>query len=158
MELLIIKGKSNVGKTTTAAMLHNALVEHCKASLKWVMLDHWKIPLQEKDLVPDFRSVFDYREHTVGIVSHGDTSRYAKQFIREMMKEYHVDILIVCSNEDGYNWNMLNRDFGEYVKNDNVFEYTEEEYWSQNKDDRFLVKENIVNKIIGHINSICDKL
>lgn len=157
MELLIIKGKGNVGKTTTAAMLHNALVERSKASLQWMMLDHWKFPLQEKDLVPDFRSVFDYREQKVGIVSHGDTSLYAKQFIRQMMNEFHVDILIVCSNEKGYNWNMLNRDFGEYVKSENILEYTEE-YWSQNKDDRFLVKENIVNKIIDHINSICDKL
>lgn len=157
MELIIIKGKSSVGKTTTAAMLHNALVERCKASLRWMMLDHWKFPLQEKDFVSDFRSVFDYREQKVGIVSHGDTSTYAKQFIRQMTNEFHVDILIVCSNENGYNWNMLNRDFGEYVKTDNVFEYTEE-YWSQNKDDRFLVKENIVNKIIDHINSICDKL
>ena len=157
MELIIIKGKSNVGKTTTAAMLHNALVEQHNASLQWMMLDHWKFPLHEKDLVPDFRSVFDYREHKLGIVSHGDTSLYAKRFIRQMMNEFHVDILIVCSNENGYNWNMLNRDFGDYIKSDNVFEYTEE-YWSQNNDDRFLVKENIVNKIIDHINSICDKL
>ncbi len=74
-----------------------------------------------------------------------------------MMNEFHVDILIVCSNENGYNWNMLNRDFGKYVKADNVFEYTED-YWSQNKDNRFLVKETIINKIINHINSICDKL
>lgn len=161
MELIIIKGKSHVGKTTIATQLHNKLTEIEGIELKWVMYDHWKLPIEEKDLyvprVPDFRSVFLYKGKFIGIVSHGDSSRYAKQFIRQMTNEFNVDILIVCSSIEGYNWNMLNRDFGEYVKMENIFEVTED-CWAINKCDRLSVKENIVTVIFNHINQISDRL
>lgn len=161
MELIIIKGKSNVGKTTIATQLHNKLTEIEGIELKWMMYDHWKLPIEEKDLyvprVPDFRSVFHYKGKSIGIVSHGDSSRYAKQFIRQMINDFNVDILIVCSSIDGYNWNMLNRDFGEYVKTENIFEVIDD-CWAVNKCDKLSAKENIVNNIVNHINQICDRL
>ena len=161
MELIIIKGKSNVGKTTIATLLHNKLTEIEGIELKWMIYDHWKLPVEEKDLyvprVPDFRSVFHYKEKRIGIVSHGDTSRYAKQFIRQIINDFSVDILIVCSSIDGYNWNMLNRDFGEYVKTENIFEVTKDDE-VENKCDNLSVKKNLVNNIINHINQIYDRI
>lgn len=161
MELIIIKGKSNVGKTSTATQLHNKLTEIEGIELKWMMYDLLKLPIEEKDLsvpcVPDFRSVFHYKGKSIGIVSHGDTSRYAKQFIRQMINEFNVDILIVCSSIDGYNWNMLNRDFGEYVKMRNIFE-VRSDCWAKEWDNRIIAKEPFVNKIINHIGKIINKL
>ena len=130
MELIIIKGKSNVGKTTIATLLHNKISEIKGIELMWMMYDLLKLPV---------------------------TSRYAKQFIRQMINYFSVDILIVCSSIDGYNWNMLNRDFGEYVKTENIFEVTED-CWAVNKCDKLSVKENLVNNIINHINQIYDRI
>lgn len=161
MELIIIKGNSHVGKTTIATQLHNKLTEIEGMELKWMMYDQWKLPIEEKDLnvprVPDFRSVFFYKRKLIGIISHGDTSLYAKQFIRQMINEFNVDILIVCSSIGGYNWNMLNRDFGEYVKTENIYDVTED-CWALNKCDKLSVKEKMVNNVINHINQICDIL
>lgn len=161
MELIIIKGKRNVGKTTIATLLHNKISEIKGIELMWMMYDLLKLPVEEKDLykprVPDFRSVFHYKEKRIGIVSHGDTSRYAKQFIRQMINDFSVDILIVCSSIDSYNWNMLNRDFGEYIKTENIFEVTKDDE-IVNKCDKLFVKDRLVNNIINHINQIYDRI
>ena len=161
MELIIIKGKSNVGKTTIATLLHNKLTEIEDCELLWMLYDHLKLPVEEKDLyeprVPDFQSVFFHRGKTIGIISHGDTALYAKRFIRQIINDFNVDILIVCSSIDGYNWNMLNRDFGEYVNTENIFEVTKDDE-IVNKCDKLSVKENLVNNIINHINQIYDRI
>lgn len=161
MELIIIKGKSKKGKTTIATLLHNKLTEIEDCELKWMFYDHLKLPVEEKDLyeprVPDFRSVFLFRWKTIGIVSHGDSSRFAKQFIRQLINDFHVDILVVCSSIDSLNWNMLNRDFREYVKAENIFEI-QDNYWSKNKDNMVFAKRDFVEILLNHINQICNRL
>lgn len=161
MELIIIKGKSHYGKTTIAKLIHNKLTEIKNFELQWMYYDHLKFPIEEKDLfeprVPDFRSVFQYLGKNIGIISHGDSSRYAKQHIRQMINDFHVDILIVCSSVDSLNWNMLNRDFGEYVKENNIFEVTDA-CWAANKSELISVKEIMVMEIINHIKQICNRL
>lgn len=155
MELIIIKGDKNVGKTTTAALLHNYLVERHNAEVKWMMLDHWKFPLQEKDLIPDFRSVLMYNMYTIGIISHGDTSRYLKAFIKEMIDDYHPDILIICANKKEYIWNMLRRTFENELKEENIFEITQE-HWSPCIDNTIAFKERLVRTINNHILHFCN--
>ena len=46
MELIIIKGKSNVGKTTIATLLHNKISEIKGIDLMWMMYDLLKLPLE----------------------------------------------------------------------------------------------------------------
>ena len=157
MELIIIKGKSGVGKTTMATLLHNKLTQIRGIQLEWMEYDHWLLPLEEKDLVPDFRSVFVYKGKTIGIISHGDTSRYAKQFIRQMINQFHVDILVVCSSIDGRNWNMLNRDFSEYINDENIFDVSTE-YWATDDTNRIAIKEVFVEKILNQLIKHCNKL
>lgn len=156
MELIIIKGESDAGKTTTAALLHNELIEHYEAELQWMILDDGKLPLCEEDLVPDFRVVLKYKGNTIGIVSHGDTSRYLKGFINEMTRSNDIDILIICANTKEYIWNMLDKKFGEVIKTGNIFELTNE-YWSVETKNKLSVKRPIVNEIINHINQISIK-
>ena len=52
---------------------------------------------------------------------------------------------------------MLNRDFGEYVKTENIFEVTKDDE-IVNKCDKLYVKESLVNNIINHINQIYDRI
>lgn len=157
MELIIIKGKSNIGKTTIATIFHNRLAQIERIKLKWMEYDSWLLPLEEKDLfypnVPDFRSVFLYKEKLIGIVSHGDSVLYAKQFIRQMMNEFNVDVLIVCSNVEGKNWDMLNRDFGKYIKDENIFEVSSD-CWTEDRNNRIIAKECFVDVLIKHLNQI----
>lgn len=161
MELLVIKGKSEIGKTTIATLLHNKVAQIEGIQLKWMMYDHKVLPIEEKDFcgdsMPDFRSVFLNNDRLIGIVSHGDSVLYAKQFIRQMINEFHVDILIVCSSIDGKNWEMLNKVFGDYIKEENVFDATSY-YCPKDRYDGLRVKEDLVNDIINKINQIYSRI
>lgn len=150
MEIIIIKGESDIGKTTTAAMLHNELVDNYAAKVQWMMFDFGKFPLCEKDLTPDFRSVLKCKDCTIGIISHGDTSTYLRGFIEEMTKYFFPDILIICANNKENIWNMLRRKFGEHIKDGNIFEITSEQM-SENISEKLIVKQNRINEIINRI-------
>lgn len=153
MEIIIIKGESDVGKTTTAAMLHNELVDNYAAIVQWMMLDFGKFPLCEEDLTPDFRSVLKCKGRTIGIISHGDTSTYLRGYINEMTNYFFPDILIICANNKEYIWSMLWRKFGEHIKEDNTFEITSKQK-SKNKSKKLTVKQKRIKEIINRIEQL----
>ena len=156
MEIIIIKGESDVGKTTKAAILHNELVDNYAAIVQWMMLDLGRFPLREEDLIPDFRSVLKCKGRTIGIISHGDTSTYLRGFIEEMTKYFFPDILIICANNKEYIWNMLRRKFGEHIKDGNIFEITSEQK-SEILSEKLTVKQKRVNEIINKIELLVSK-
>ena len=69
MELIIIRGRQNDGKTTTATMLHNALVGQSTA-VRLLKINGDYLPVWQE--VFDFRSVIDIGITRVAIISAGD--------------------------------------------------------------------------------------
>lgn len=150
MELIIIRGRQNDGKTTTATVLHNELVAHSD-SVRLLKINGNYLPVWNE--VRDFRSVIDIKEKRIAIISAGDVDDILKEEMEELIYEYRPDILVVCAraqDREGSAYRMLNDNFGDLVKEDNEF-WTE---WTDNPADALAAKYAVVEKIVNRIKKL----
>lgn len=147
MELIIIRGRQNDGKTTTATMLHNALVGQSTA-VRLLKINGDYLPVWQE--VFDFRSVIDIGITRVAIISAGDDDDVVAADMEALLYEYRPDVLVVCArkyNREGSTYRMLLENYGDIMKSEN-------EFWVENIEDQAegkKAKNNVVEKIINKI-------
>ncbi|MBQ8704343.1 MAG: hypothetical protein IJ524_08230 [Bacteroidales bacterium] len=150
MELIIIRGRQNDGKTTTATMLHNELVAHSNA-VRLLKTNGDYLPVGNE--VRDFRSVIDIKEKRIAIISAGDVDDVLNEEMKELIYEYRPDILIVCAraqDREGSAYRMLKENYADLIKEENEF-WTE---WTDNPNDAMTTKQKVVDRIVTRIMTI----
>lgn len=150
MELIIIRGRQNDGKTTTASMLHNELVARSNA-VRLLKIDGYYIPVGNE--VRDFRSVIDIKGKRIAIISAGDEDDVLKEKMEGLIYEYRPDILVVCAraqDREGSAYRMLKDNYGNLIKTENEF-WTE---WVEDPNKIMEAKRSIVQKIVNRIMNI----
>lgn len=150
MELIIIRGRQNDGKTTTATMLHNELVARSNAvRLLKTNGDYLPVGIE----VRDFRSVIDIKEKRIAIISAGDVDDVLNEEMEELIYEYRPDIMVVCAraqDREGSAYRMLKENYADLIKEENEF-WTE---WMDNPKDAITTKQKVVDKIVTRIMNI----
>lgn len=150
MELIIIRGQRDGGKSTTSAMVHNALAKK-KANLLYFKLPCNEIETGKK--AQDFFSVFEYLGKKIAIISRGDDAATLDNDMTILIEMYHPIIIVVCArsiDRQGSAYNMLTEKYGNLIKNENIF-------WSQFDDDYSQItkcKADVVGQIMNRINDI----
>ena len=150
MELIIIRGRQNDGKTTTAMMLHNELVAH-NTAVRLLKTNGDCLPVGNEVL--DFRSVIDIKEKRIAIISAGDSDDVLSEEMEELIYEYRPDIMVVCAralDREGSAYRMLKENYADLIKEENEF-WTE---WAENPDDAITIKQSVVEKIASRIMNI----
>ena len=150
MELIIIRGRQNDGKTTTATMLHNELVARSNA-VRLLKTNGDHLPVGND--VCDFRSVIDIEKKRVAIISEGDEADVLYKKMEELIYVYRPDVMTVCArayNREGSSYRMLEENYGELIKNENMF-WTEK---TEDFADALNTKRNIVNESVKRIMNI----
>ena len=147
MELIIIRGRQNDGKTTTATMLHNELVARSNA-VRLLKTNGDYLPVGNE--VRDFRSVIDIKDKRIAIISAGDVDDVLNEEMEELIYEYRPDIMVVCAraqDREGSAYRMLKDNYSTLVKEENEF-WTE---WVENPTDATKAKRAVVEKIANRI-------
>lgn len=150
MEHIIIRGRQNDGKTTTATMLHNELVARSNA-VRLLKTDGDYLPVGND--VCDFCSVIDIEKKRVAIISEGDEADVLYKKMEELIYVYRPDVMAVCArayNREGSSYRMLEENYGELIRNENMF-WTEK---TEDFADALNTKRNIVNEIVKRIMNI----
>jgi len=150
MELIIIRGRQNNGKTTTATLLHNELVGRgaklklLKTNGNYLSVDNWTV---------DFQSVLDFGKKRIVIISEGDNDDRLAELMESLINDYRPDVVVACArayDRVGSSYRMLTEKFKDLIKLEN-------EFWTEFSDDRTKMidaKRPIVEKIINKIQSI----
>lgn len=150
MELIIIRGRQNNGKTTTATLLHNELVGRganlklLKTNGNYLSVDNWMV---------DFQSVLDLGKKRIVIISEGDDDDRLAELMESLIDDYRPDIVVVCARArdvEGSSYRMLTERYEDLVKPEN-------EFWTEFADDcsKMLdVKRPIVELIVNKISNI----
>lgn len=150
MELIIIRGQRDGGKSTTSAMVHNALAKK-KANLLYFKLPCNEIEIGKK--AQDFFSVFEYLGKKVAIISRGDDAATLDHDMTILIELYHPEIMVVCArsiDRQGSAYIMLTEKYGNLIKQENIF-------WSQFDNDYSQIAEckaEVVDRIMNRINNI----
>ena len=150
MELIIIRGRQNDGKTTTATMLHNELVARSNA-VRLLKTNGDYLPVGNEVL--DFRSVIDIKEKRIAIISAGDSDDVLHEEMEELIYQYRPDIMVVCAralDREGSAYRMLKDNYANLIKEENEF-WTE---WTEKRDDAIIIKQSVVEKITNRIINI----
>jgi|GEM_PF-5311577 len=150
MEIIIIRGRQNDGKTTTATMLHNELVVRSNA-VRLLKTNGNYLPVGND--VRDFRSVIDIKENRIAIISAGDVDDVLNEEMEELIYKYRPDILVVCAraqDREGSAYRMLKDNYGNLIKEENEF-WTE---WMENQTDAMDAKRVVVERIVNRIMNI----
>lgn len=152
MELILLKGKEDAGKTTTAAMVHDKLVKRGAYEKEYIEL-HKKYKRGEKGW--DFRSELELKNKIIHIISEGDEVKFFNNNIlnykEESSQDNIVDVLVICvrtekSNQDiGIYYELVKKHFVDYLKEENGF------YINREGLDK---KEKIADEIAEHICNI----
>lgn len=147
MELIIIRGAQDSGKTTTAALVHNKLVENGATVKLLQMKDNI---LDAGQYTRDFQSVLDVEKKRIIIISEGDDDDTLYDNMEWYNNEYRPDIMVVCArtyNRSGSSYRMLTEYFSNAMREEN-------EFWAEYADDptktveaKFPIVERIVNRI-----------
>lgn len=114
MELIIIKGKQNSGKSTTAACVHNEIIAR-GAQLKMMHIYADVIPVMD---LRDFESVLDYGHIRVAIISQGDEANKLHERIERLCWEWRPNVLVVCCRtlpKPGSSIEMLQKSYPEWM-------------------------------------------
>ncbi len=150
MELVIIRGRRDDGKTTTATLLHNELigqganVKMLKTNGNYLSVDNWMV---------DFQSVLDLEKKRIVIISEGDDDDRLAELMESLIDDYRPDIVVVCARArdvEGSSYRMLTERYEDLVKPEN-------EFWTEFADDRSKmldVKRPIVELIVNKISNI----
>lgn len=150
MEIIIIRGRQNDGKTTTATILHNELVARSNA-VRLLKTNGNYLPVGND--VRDFRSVIDIKEKRIAIISAGDVDDVLNEEMEELIYKYRPDILVVCAraqDREGSAYRMLKDNYGNLIKEENEF-WTE---WMENQTDAMDAKRVVVERIVNRIMNI----
>lgn len=121
MELIIIRGTQNSGKSTTAACVHNEIIAR-GAQLKMLHIYADVIPVME---LRDFESVLDIGRVRVAIISQGDEADKLAERIERLRWEWRPNAIVVCCRSKkttGSSYEMLCDNYPEWMK-------TAKEYW-----------------------------
>lgn len=150
MELIIIRGRQDDGKTTTATLLHNELigqganVKMLKTNGNYLSVDNWMV---------DFHSVLDFNKKRIVIISEGDDDERLSELMESLIYDYRPDIVVVCArsyDRAGSSYRMLTEKYKDVIKPEN-------EFWTEFSDDRTKmldVKRPIVELIVNKISNI----
>lgn len=123
MNIIIIKGKQNSGKTTTAACVHNELINPEGALLKLFRTAGGYMPVIGE--MRDFWSVLDLGRKRIVIISQGDDANYLEKMMEHLIWSYAPDIVVVCTRTrpvEGSSWNMLHGKYNSSLRDDCIFE------------------------------------
>lgn len=93
MELILLKGKDDAGKTNTAACVYNILVKE-KAFVKKLELKNNLLNFGE--IGWDFRSELELENKIIHIISEGDTKIFFRENIFKYKQNDNVDFLVIC--------------------------------------------------------------
>ena len=150
MELVIIRGRRDDGKTTTATLLHNELigqganVKMLKTNGNYLSVDNWMV---------DFQSVLDFNKKRIVIISEGDDDDRLADLMVSLIDDYRPDIVVVCArsyDRVGSSYRMLTEKYKDLIKHEN-------EFWTEFADDSAKMidaKRPIVEKIFKRILAI----
>lgn len=98
MKLILLKGKDDSGKTTTAAFVHDELLKK-GAYKKYYKELHEDYKRGEKGW--DFRSELEFEDKIIHIISRGDERNYFNDHIfPQYDRTTNVDVLILCVRID----------------------------------------------------------
>lgn len=147
MELIIIRGTQDSGKTTTAALVHNRLVENGATAKLLQMKDNI---LDAGQYTRDFQSVLDVEKKRIVIISEGDDDDTLYERMEWLNDEYRPDIMVVCArtyNRSGSSYRMLTEYYSDAMREEN-------EFWVEYADDatktietKIPIVEQITNRI-----------
>jgi thymidylate kinase len=121
MELIVIRGAQNSGKTTTAALVHNRLVENGATVKLLQMKDNI---LDAGQYTRDFQSVLDIEKKRIVIISEGDDDDTLYEKMEWFENEYRPDIMVVCArtyNRSGSSYRMLTEYYSDAMHEENEF-------------------------------------
>jgi hypothetical protein len=151
MELIIIRGTQNSGKSTTAACVHNEIIAR-GAQPKMTHIYADVIPIME---LRDFESVLDYDRVRVAIISQGDDADKLHERIERLCWEWRPNALVVCCrsmNKTGSSYEMLQKKYPTWIN-------TAIEYWpnvvaTNNWQTILAAKQQTANQIANQIRNI----
>ncbi len=148
-KFIIITGTRDSGKTTTAGMVYKKLFP-CAKSVRLTDGDGKKLPIDdsliENSKPKDFIAYLEVKDRIVAIVSIGDYPEYLDEQIKIYLDK--VDYFVCClrtHNREGSTRKMLLTKYANYPM---------EEFWtvySENEAQKYLVKEEVVEKIVSII-------
>lgn len=150
MELIIIRGTQNSGKSTTAACVHNEIIAR-GAQLKMMHIYADVIPTGE---LRDFESVLDYGRTRVAIISQGDDANKLHERIECQCWEWRPNVLVVfCRTmpKPGSSIEMLQNTYPTWMP---AREYPVNKVASNNWKTILLAKQQIADQIANHIKQI----
>lgn len=151
MDIIIIKGTQNSGKTTTAACLHNELINPEGALLKLFRTAGGYMPVMGE--MRDFWSVLDLGRKRIVIISQGDDANYLEKMMEHLIWSYAPDIVVVCSRTrelEGSSLKMLNEKYGHFIRQDCIFEVVK----TDNPADALNAKKTLAHDIVNKIKSL----
>lgn len=152
MEIILIRGKENAGKTTTAGMLHDKLA---KKATKRYLFDDYNTEIEEfqydvNGVRMDFKSILVINGKIIVIITAGDevwrlmiNITFIIKFVKETL-EMDIDVLITCgrsSNRLGSAYQKLIEHFPKSKLSEIFVSRVEEENMN-------FEKQAAVNKII----------
>ena len=150
MELIIIKGKQNSGKSTTAACVHNEIIAR-GAHLKMMHIYADVIPVMD---LRDFESVLDYGHIRVAIISQGDEANKLHERIERLCWEWRPNALVVCCRtllKPGSSIEMLHKSYPKWMPA-KIFPVNK--IATNDWKTIMTAKENIANQIANYIKQI----
>ena len=121
MDLIIIRGTQDSGKSTTAACVHNEIIAR-GAQLKMMHIYGDVIPVMD---IRDFESVLDLGHVRVAIISPGDEAAMLSERIEHLRWEWRPNVIVVCCrsrNKIGSSYEMLQNNYPDWMQ-------TVQEYW-----------------------------
>ena len=151
MDIVIIKGTQNSGKTTTAACVHNELINPEGALLKLFRTAGGYLPVIGE--MRDFWSVLDLGRKRIVIISQGDDANYLQKMMEHLIWSYAPDIVVVCTRTrelEGSSLKMLNEKYGSFIRQDCIFETTR----TPNPADALVAKKALAHDIVTKIKSL----
>ena len=150
MELIIIRGRQNDGKTTTATILHNQLIEQgadvkmLRTNGNYLSVGSWMV---------DFQSVLDFGKKRIVIISEGDDKGHLAELMEDYICDYRPDIVVVSArsrDKVGSSYKMLKENWKDLVKPANEFKIE----FADDRAKMIDVKLPIIKSIINRIQSI----
>lgn len=149
MELILIRGVEDAGKTTAAARILKSLVREHGAIVHRLILDWYCVPvIADNDRTPDFQTILSINGLSIGIISQGDNASCLNEYLDDMLDgKFDIDILILCArsrNTKGSTYELICQRFGNLIKEENT-------YWLYLNEEEAKKKEvayNIINKIL----------
>lgn len=151
MNIIIIKGTQNSGKTMSAACLHNELINPEGALLKLFRTAGGYMPVMGE--MRDFWSVLDLGRKRIVIISQGDDANYLEKMMEHLIWSYAPDIVVVCSctrELEGSSLKMLNEKYGHFIRQDCIFEVVK----TDNPADALNAKKTLAHDIVNKIKSL----